>query len=836
MNAIQRLADAVTGHATLIIVLVLALSLVMAAGLVHLDEETQAGQFEFGTEEEEAMEYVAENFVTDKDVTHAQIAVQDDDDVLTRESFIETIVLQEAFLEDETIEPTLAEEPFADLSNLVAASALAAEGDIEPSSDPATNLAQQRDALETMSDDEFEVHLSMVLDEAGHEAAVFLPVDHDLDSTTAETRTMFVTQDGAVDTFEIGDAPEEIVESQLQMADIVNEQFGDDSVIYGAGIVTDELDRSLGDSIAIIVPIALLFVGGVLGLAYRDPIDIALGLGGIVLVLVWTYGFMGWTGIEVSQIMIVVPVLMIGLSIDYAIHVTMRYRERRQDDNTLSPRDAMSSELGSLGLALLAVTIVAIIAFLSFITAPMSETREFGIVTAFGIAATLVVFGTLLPAAKIKIDTFLESRGYNRRKRAFGTGGGRVGRALLVGRAAAKRAPWGVLVVVVLLTTGGAVAATGIDTTFDHEEFIAYEAPEWTEELPGPFATEEYTVHESIEFLNEHFVRQDSQTELLISGDVTDPDALRSISDAEESAATEESVLILPNNEPAVSSPVTLMQQTAETDDEFAEVFEAADTTNDGIPDENVEEVFTAFFEASPELAASTIATDDGEYEAVRLTITMEGGTSATEAGTVTDVLADDIDNDGVDVVATGGLVVTGIVEGEMVNMVLESLFISIVALLLFGLVAYRLLHGSATFGVVVLAPILLAVIWILGTMAIVDIPVNVVTGTITVLTVGLGVAYNIHIGERYLLELDGTNDVWEALGRTLTGTGAALFGSALTTAGGFGVLLFAVVPTLQQFGLMASMTIFYAFLASVLILPTLLVLWTRYCSRNPSG
>ena len=828
MTTIQRLVNGITGHTRVVIALVLVASLVMAGGLAQLDEQAQAGQFEFGTEEEAAMEYVADNFVAEEDVTHAQIAVRGDD-VLTRESFVETISLQERMLADEQIAPTLVDDPFTDLANLVASTAIAAEENRQPGEDLSAELAEQREALEAMSDDEFDALLSTVFSETGQEAAVFLPTDHDLESTSAETRTLFVTQDGAVDVFEIGDAPTAIVESQLQMASLVDEQFEGDGLIYGAGIVTDELDRSLADSVLIIVPIALLFVVGVLALAYRDVIDIVLGAGGVGLVLLWTYGFMGWTGIEVSQIMIVVPVLMIGLSIDYAIHVTMRYRERRATDETLRPVDAMREELGTLGLALLAVTTVAIIAFLSFLTAPMAETREFGIVTGFGITATLVVFGGLLPAVKIRIDTFLESRGRDRRKPAFGTGGGRVGRTLLLGRSAAGRAPWGVLLVVVLLTTGGAAAATDIDTTFDHEEFIAYESPAWADELPGPFATDEYTLHESVEFLNEHFLREDSQTDLLITGDVTDGEVLRAIADAEDAAASKESVLVLPTGEPDVLSPVSLMAYTAETDEDFAAVFDAADTTGDGVPDEDVDAVYAAFFEAAPELAASTIATGDDGYEALRLTVTMEGGTSATDAASVTEELGGEIDHENVDVVATGGLVVTGIVEGEMVDMVLESLFVSIVAILLFGVVAYRFLHGSATFGIVVLAPILLAVIWILGTMSIVGISVNVVTGTITVLTVGLGVAYNIHIGERYLLELDSTGDMWESLERTLTGTGAALFGSALTTAGGFGVLTFAIVPTLQQFGLMAAMTIFYAFIASVVILPTLLVLWTQY-------
>jgi predicted RND superfamily exporter protein len=113
--------------------------------------------------------------------------------------------------------------------------------------------------------------------------------------------------------------------------------------------------------------------------------------------------------------------------------------------------------------------------------------------------------------------------------------------------------------------------------------------------------------------------------------------------------------------------------------------------------------------------------------------------------------------------------------------------------------------------------------------MALLGVPFNAVTGTITSLTVGLGVAYNIHMAERYLLERRHGNDPREALRRSVRGTGGALLGSAATTVGGFGVLAFAILPPLQQFGLVTGLTIVYAFVGSVFVLPSLLVLWTRY-------
>jgi len=99
----------------------------------------------------------------------------------------------------------------------------------------------------------------------------------------------------------------------------------------------------------------------------------------------------------------------------------------------------------------------------------------------------------------------------------------------------------------------------------------------------------------------------------------------------------------------------------------------------------------------------------------------------------------------------------------------------------------------------------------------------------ITSLTIGLGVAYSIHLSERYTQELERSGSVWAAMETAVTGTGGALLGSAATTVGGFGVLVFAILPPLQQFGLITGLTIIYAFLGSVFVLPSLLVVWTKY-------
>lgn len=51
----------------------------------------------------------------------------------------------------------------------------------------------------------------------------------------------------------------------------------------------------------------------------------------------------------------------------------------------------------------------------------------------------------------------------------------------------------------------------------------------------------------------------------------------------------------------------------------------------------------------------------------------------------------------------------------------------------------------------------------------------------------------------------------------------------ALTTALGFGVLVFSPLAPMQQFGLLTAVTIVYSLAAAFLVLPPMLTLWAVY-------
>ncbi|MCK5774414.1 MAG: MMPL family transporter, partial [Thermoplasmata archaeon] len=85
-----------------------------------------------------------------------------------------------------------------------------------------------------------------------------------------------------------------------------------------------------------------------------------------------------------------------------------------------------------------------------------------------------------------------------------------------------------------------------------------------------------------------------------------------------------------------------------------------------------------------------------------------------------------------------------------------------------------------------------------------------------------------IHITHRFLEDIKVHEDLKEASKSTMLNTGTALFGAASTTVAGFGLLVFALLPPLQQFGIVTALSILFSFIASVIVLPSLLIIWAK--------
>jgi len=238
-------------------------------------------------------------------------------------------------------------------------------------------------------------------------------------------------------------------------------------------------------------------------------------------------------------------------------------------------------------------------------------------------------------------------------------------------------------------------------------------------------------------------------------------------------------------------------------------------------------------YDANPDAAAATIHRENGEYRSLRLSVALSGETNTRtiteEMRSVASKMASGTD---LNVIATGSPITTELVQRSLLQTLVEGFLITFGVILAFLAIIFRVRYGSAMLGAVVLFPVVLAQAWLFGTMYLADLAFTTETAIIAAIGIGIGVDYAIHIGERFVDERKAGREPSTALIRTVEGTGGALLASAATTTAGFGVLVLALVPSLQRFGFITAIAITYAFLASVLVLPSLLVVWTRRTSQ----
>jgi predicted RND superfamily exporter protein len=117
--------------------------------------------------------------------------------------------------------------------------------------------------------------------------------------------------------------------------------------------------------------------------------------------------------------------------------------------------------------------------------------------------------------------------------------------------------------------------------------------------------------------------------------------------------------------------------------------------------------------------------------------------------------------------------------------------------------------------------------------MVIVGIPLGPVTATLAAVVIGVGVDYTIHITHRFLDFRREGLDTSTAITATLATTGAALVVSGLTTGIGFAVLLLSSLIPFQQLGALLIVAVVGSGLVSVLVLPSMLVLWERFLTNR---
>ncbi|WP_276299904.1 efflux RND transporter permease subunit [Halorussus lipolyticus] len=803
---------------TILLVLILVGTVGFGVTMLQGPSDTDVGPT---TAPEKKLEYIQENYHTSGENTSltAVYIRSSDGNVLSKESLLSSLRYQQQVRENETIADIGDDErPVIGVANIVATRAA---GDTD------MTLDQQIATLESMSESEVEQVVSGVL-APGSDALQLMPKTYEPGTATAAGRRMVFRFD------EPSTRPEiTVYRAQEALHDELRETPDESYFLIQGPAGNNILGRINMQILELVGPLALVLVVVALAFTYRDIFDILLGLSGVLLTLLFMLGLVGWLGVPFGPTAILAPILIIGLSIDYGIHIFMRYREERGDSDGIRP--PMRVALAGVSSALALVTVTTVIGFLSNVRSPVSQIRHLTVAMSLGVVAAFVVFVTLVPALKVELDGLLERFGIGRTKPALGTTDGTVGELLSGGVKIARVSAAAVILVSVVVGAGGVVAWDSLDRSLEG----SLEQPEgWQQDLPEPLRVPQFEYLDDVDYVKQNYLvsRSDYQpSQILVEGDVTGANTLERVADARSVVTDDEVAYERADGSVPTTGPITAMQLVAERNSEFASVFRNADTDGNGVPDRNLEAVYDKFYEVAPDRASAVVERTDGEYRSLRLVIQTD---QTAESAAVASVLRDatttaEGDGAGVTATATGQPVINDVELAIVADSAFTSLMASLAAILALLSLVYRFKEGSATLGVVTTVPIALVIAFVVISMLVIGVPITFNTALMFGLVIGLGVDYSIHISDRFLQEYRPGRTAYDALTETVTGTGGALFGSTVTTAGAFATLALSPFTQSANTGIIVALSLVFSFVTSVFVLPSFLAVWARFVGAD---
>ncbi|MGB6013081.1 MAG: MMPL family transporter [Desulfobacterales bacterium] len=162
-------------------------------------------------------------------------------------------------------------------------------------------------------------------------------------------------------------------------------------------------------------------------------------------------------------------------------------------------------------------------------------------------------------------------------------------------------------------------------------------------------------------------------------------------------------------------------------------------------------------------------------------------------------------------------------------NNMLQSLFrsqvltLGVVILALLGM--FMILFKSLKVACIAIFPNLLSIGVVLGVMGWLNIPLDMMTITIASISVGIAVDNTIHYIHRFKSEMARDPNYIEAMYRCHGSIGHAMYYTSVTIIIGFSILVLSnFIPSIY-FGLLTGLAMFIALIASLTLLPQLLIL-----------
>ena len=154
-----------------------------------------------------------------------------------------------------------------------------------------------------------------------------------------------------------------------------------------------------------------------------------------------------------------------------------------------------------------------------------------------------------------------------------------------------------------------------------------------------------------------------------------------------------------------------------------------------------------------------------------------------------------------------------------------ELIMFTVLSLVVTGIILFLFFRSfkAVIFPIVIIG---IVVVWVLGTLALLQYKITILTGLIPPIIVVIGIPNSVYMLNKYHQEYLSHGDQMKALRRIIRKIGVVTLITNLTTAVGFLVLISTQIKILVEFGIVAGINIMATFIVSIIMIPAVFSLY----------
>jgi len=545
--------------------------------------------------------------------------------------------------------------------------------------------------------------------------------------------------------------------------------------------------------------VALILILILMFLNFKSIRDVALSLITLFIAMIWTFGFAGALGWKLDLIAGAVPILILGLGIDFSFHVLMSYREKLKE---LKPRNAMKEVISTVGIALLLAMVTTVVGFSSNTISNLPSIKKFGLLSAFSIFSVFLLNLTFVPAIKVVWGSARSGKYRTRSKSSR--------QIFTLKPLNRKSVATLILLIAVVASMTGWVLGFRMKASYN---------------LAGELA-KGLSVTKAYQVLNKEFDIGTERVYIRIDGNLTNPRLWREVQEAIRKI-NDDQYVVKSNGIAKVEWLLSALPIIGMENPAIFNMISLIDRDKDGLIDESVSpKVLSEFLNNvySTTIGRYYIHKDNGEFRSLLIVVPTKTNFGYHGKELLRE-LKEDFEGINANISITGNPIIWAKGLDDIRDSMINSIILCLVFAVLVLPLAFVVAHCTIIPGFLAAMVPGIVLGWLFLTMRILGIPLNVMTAMVGAIIVGIGIDYPIHIANRWTLEKKSSKDFLNCYTVSLNTTGKEVLYSALTTLIAFGVLVMIPIPVIAQFATTILFGIVYSLLGAVVLLPALIKL-----------